>query len=94
VGNMFQILVWFFKFLRELFFDRKEEADFTSEHFKPKRWIAFIVTVLTFTVSVFMGTRLVTLAQDYADLQKKNNNCGSKSIEVKPPKPPTTTFNK
>jgi hypothetical protein len=71
----FQIFLIIFSFMRELFFDKKEEADFKSKHFKPKRWIAFFFTVITFSASIFMSMRLVQLAKDYTALKASVSDC-------------------
>lgn len=75
----FQIFMILFSFLRELFFDKKEEADFKSKHFKPKRWLAFIFTVITFSTSVFLGIRVINLAHDYTLLKSQLYNCEAPS---------------
>ena len=71
---------FFFSFLREIFFDTKEEADFRSRRFKPKRWMAFFLTVSSLLTSYFLAYRLVhvirkheVLRYEYRELVKKTN---------------------
>ena len=71
----FQIVVMIYSFLRELFFDKKEEADLKSKHFKPKRWAAFLFTVMTTVFCVLMGVRLVNLAVEYKELKETYEHC-------------------
>lgn len=70
-----RIFIIIFKFLRELFFDRKEEADFRSQHFKPRRWLAFITTVMAFFLSIFLAMRVINLAIETQKLRKASENC-------------------
>lgn len=67
-----QIFMFFFSFLKEIFFDKKEEADFSSKEFKPKRWVAFLFTVFTTCLSIFLSIRIYKLANAYNELEEQN----------------------
>lgn len=69
------VFIFFFKFLKEIFFDKKEEADFRSSQFKPMRWVAFILTVTAFTFSIHLGVRVYFLAKHQYELQQKYDRC-------------------
>lgn len=92
---------FFFSFLREIFFDTKEEADFRSRRFKPKRWMAFFLTVSSLMTSYFLAYRLVHVIRKYeivyyeyrelskkvATLEQEINTCREK---INPSEVPST----
>lgn len=68
---MLKILTALIPFIRELFFDKKEEMDFKNPSFNAKKWLQFVLFVLLFTLVLFVGGRLVSITNSYMHLQAK-----------------------
>lgn len=71
--------MWFvqlvIKVLRELYFDRKEESDIRSKHFKPKRFVAFTFGVVTALGLLFVTGRLLFISVEFHKVQKQLEIC-------------------
>jgi len=50
-------------FLKELIFDRKEESEFTSVHFKPYKWLSYMGVILFVVISLFSIYRTIALSK-------------------------------
>lgn len=92
VEGAFGIIGSFARFVKQLYFDKKEEADFSSDEFKPKRWIGYVLALLFFCLSIFTVPRLIMLAQEYKNLRDKyeqlkttveEQQCGPLTVEKK-----------
>lgn len=76
---MFQIIPAIVSFLKELYFNKKEETDFKSPHFRPVKVTLFIVFTFSLIVNYFAITKIVhislsvvTLNQQISDLVAAN----------------------
>lgn len=58
------ILQLFVKLFREIYFDRREEADIRSKHFKPKRFIGFTISLVLAIMCLFTFGRLLMLGME------------------------------
>lgn len=67
---MYRLLSAFLPFIKELFFERKEEMDFSSYKFNIKKWIQYVLFLGLIVISIFMGNRLVTLSSKVIDMRK------------------------
>ena len=67
---MFRILAALFPFIKELFFDKKDEMDFKSPYFNVKKWLQYVLFIISFTVILFTGGRLITITSKYIKLDK------------------------
>lgn len=68
---MFKMILSFIPFLKELFFDNKEEMDFKSPNFNVKKWLRFALQVVTLLFCAFIVTRLYIVMTKYIKLQKQ-----------------------
>lgn len=68
---MYKILAALLPFIKELFFDRKEEMDFNSYRFNIKKWIGFAGFLVLLTYSITMSHRLFMLNEKFIDLKRK-----------------------
>lgn len=68
---MYKILAALLPFIKELFFNRKEEMDFTSYHFNVKRWIIYCIFLGSVVYSMTMTHRLFALNGKYLDMKRR-----------------------
>lgn len=80
---MYKILVALLPFIKELFFDKEEEMDFSSSKFNIKKWMIYFLFILgciyalLVTNSLFnLSTKLIELNKNYHKLEaiEKNEN--------------------
>lgn len=68
---MFKIIAMLLPFIKELFFDKKEEADFSSPYFNVKKWLMYVGFVFLCFISFFSTQRLVMLSKDHIKLTQE-----------------------
>lgn len=59
---MYRLLAAFLPFIKELFFERKEEMDFSSYKFNAKKWLQYVLFLGLIVLAMFMGGRLLSLS--------------------------------
>lgn len=66
---MFKILTALFPFLKEIFFDDKSEMDFKSPHFDMRKWLRYVLFVLSLVFLIFVTGRLYSITVKYVKLK-------------------------
>lgn len=61
---MIHFITVFYSFLKSLFFDNDDEANFKSKNFKPRRWYSFFMAIAI----TLLGTK--TLIKSYSVIYK------------------------
>ena len=79
---MFKILSALIPFIKELFFDHKDEANFTSSRFNAKKWLSFALFIIALVLLMFETQRLFSLSLDYVHLQDQNKLLLKKQEEI------------
>lgn len=72
---MFYGLQLLIKLLKQIYFDRKEEADVENKEFNPNTWLRFILTLVALILVFILSFRIVSLAGEYRLLQEKLEVC-------------------
>ena len=72
---MFQLISIVRSFLVELFFNSPEEAEFKNPKFNIKKWLLYIVVMLSFVVNALAIPRLATLAVEHHDVKVGLESC-------------------
>lgn len=80
---MFRILAALFPFIKELFFDKKDEMDFKSPYFNVKKWLQYVLFIISFTIILFTGGRLITITSKYIKLEKEYQSVKTELAIVK-----------
>jgi hypothetical protein len=70
---VFKLIMLAIPFIKELFFDRKEEADFNSPHFNMAKWLRFVGFVSSFFLAVFATKRLIGLSAEHISLTNSHS---------------------
>lgn len=68
---MYKILAALLPFIKELFFDRKEEMDFNSYRFNIKKWIAYAAFLFLLTYSITISHRLFSLNGKFIEIKRR-----------------------
>ena len=68
---MYKILAALLPFIRELFFNRKEEMDFNSYRFNAKKWIIYLVFLFTIVYSITISHRLFSLNGKFIEITRR-----------------------
>lgn len=68
---MYRLLSAFLPFIKELFFERKEEMDFSNYKFNVKKWLQYVLFLGLIVTTIFSGTRLFALTSKMIDVKKK-----------------------
>lgn len=68
---MFQAVKLLFIVFRGLLFDGSSEYDIRSPNFKPKRMIAFVLVILSFTLNIIFAIRLHGLVNECVVLREE-----------------------
>lgn len=68
---MYKILAALLPFIKELFFDRKEEMDFSSYRFNIKKWIMYAAFLACLVALISATGRLFSLTGKYIDLNRR-----------------------
>lgn len=69
---MLKLIASLIPFIKELFFDSKEEMDITHSSFNPKKWIQYISFIILFSLLLFTGGRLVGITNKFIKLEKEH----------------------
>lgn len=69
---MLKLLGMLLPFARELFFDKKEEMDFSSPHFNARKWFQYVSFLILFVLILFVGGRLFTITTKYIHLNNEH----------------------
>ncbi len=68
---MLKLIASLIPFIKEMFFDKKEEMDFTSPSFNPKKWIQYVSFIILFSLILFVGSRLIGITSKYVHLEQE-----------------------
>lgn len=68
---MSRVILALLPFIKELFFDRKEEMDFSSYKFNVKKWIRYVLFLMCFAGTLFFGFKSVSLSKSILDVKKR-----------------------
>lgn len=60
-----------FPFLKELVFDSKEEYDFKSSKFNSRKFLVYVLLIVSISCNAFLIIRLYELASTNVDLKHK-----------------------
>lgn len=68
---MVKLLMTLMPFFKEIFFDKKEEMDFSSYRFNIKKWLRYVLFISFFFGTFFFGYKSVTLSKSIIDVKKR-----------------------
>ena len=68
---MLKLLASLIPFIKELFFDKKEEMDFTSPSFNTKKWIQYVLFLILIFLVMTTGSRLISITSKHVKLNKE-----------------------
>ena len=70
---MLKLLASLIPFIKELFFDRKEEMDFTSPSFNTKKWVQYILFLILIFLVMATSSRLIAITSKHVKLNEEFN---------------------
>lgn len=70
---MLKLLSTLIPFIKELFFDHKDEANFMSARFNTKKWLMFASFIGMLILTFLETQRLLTLSLEIVELQDKHD---------------------
>jgi hypothetical protein len=79
---MFKILTALFPFIKEIFFDDKSEMDFKSPHFDIKKWLRYVLFILSLVFLIFSVGRLYSITLKYVKLKRDYEHVTKQSEEA------------
>lgn len=68
---MYKFIIALLPFVKELFFDRKEEMEFTNYLFNIKKWIIYVLFLTCVVLLITAIGRLLSITSQYIEISKR-----------------------